>query len=42
MVVDRRLSSMIKGETFFDFFEQVLVKMEGRERKKEEKERDMG
>ena len=40
MVVDRRLSLM--GETFFDFFEQVLVKMEGRERKKEEKERDVG
>lgn len=31
-----------KGETFFDFFEQVLVEMEGRERKKEEKERDVG
>ena len=41
-VVDTRLSSVIKGETFFDFFEQVLVEMEGRERKKEEKERDVG
>ena len=27
---------------FFDFFDQVLVKMEGGERKKEEKERDVG
>ena len=34
------MSSVIKGETFFDFFEQVLVEMEGRERKKEEKERE--
>ena len=40
--VDTRLSSVIKDETFFDFFEQVLVEMEGRERKKEEKERDVG
>ena len=42
LVVDTRLSSVIKDETFFDFFEQVLVEMEGRERKKEEKERDVG
>ena len=39
-VVDRRWSSVIKGERFFYFFKQVLVEMEGRERKKEEKERE--